>query len=32
MYSQFLNKREAEEIFERVEKGEDVREICEKII
>ena len=32
MYSQFFNKREAEEILERVEKGEDVREICEKII
>ena len=32
MYSQFFNKREAEEILERVEKGEDVREICEKMI
>ena len=32
MFSQYFNKREAEEILERVEKGEDVREICEKII
>ena len=31
MYSQFFNKREAEEILERIEKGEDVREICEKL-
>ena len=32
MYSQYFNKREAEEILERVERGEDARELCEKII
>ena len=32
MYSQYFNKREAEEILERVERGEDVRKLCEKII
>ena len=32
MFSQYFNKRDAEEILEKIEKGEDARELCEKII
>ena len=32
MYSQYFNKREAEEILALIEQGEDARALCEKII
>ena len=32
MFSQYFNKRDAEEILEKIEKGEDARDLCEKII